>query len=355
MPPISPDRPLRDLSAMRAVSAAEWLIPTTVTVSGAPGHERVEGRYPSWGRGRQRMGLPPRVAGALGEFEALRDAAPPEVAHSLIDFTTTFGQLGIDAEGNPVEHFPVYPLPPVPPSCDRRQWALAQFNKFLVDRVPLEVPGLWAEPLEPYLRYAALTRATRAFAHGARTGIAPALRDYCAMAQFVTAHRTLMQSWSPDLMAPPDRAEMALLGLDLGPLYTVEWGGGGPLCPEHRGHCRHLAAGVVNWWTQKRPVQELMVWRGPEPVHEWSGGLWGVLGAQLKLAVLQTLEPRCRFRGCNVTLISPSEAEVLRIDEGHPEWHRVRDRPSRTQYCQTHQGEAARLRKEKCVAKKRSR
>jgi hypothetical protein len=47
-----------------------------------------------------------------------------------------------------------------------------------------------------------------------------------------------------------------------------------------------IPVGVVNWWLQAKSVRPLLTWRDADrPSVRWTGGLWGLIGAQLMFAV----------------------------------------------------------------------
>jgi len=49
---------------------------------------------------------------------------------------------------------------------------------------------------------------------------------------------------------------------------------------------RAVPVGVVNWWLQAKRVRPLLTWRDADrPAVRWTGGLWGLVGAQLMFAV----------------------------------------------------------------------
>lgn len=61
---------------------------------------------------------------------------------------------------------------------------------------------------------------------------------------------------------------------------------------------RGVPVGVVNWWLRAQAIRPLLTWReGDRPLVRWTGGLWGVIGAQLIFAV-RAGERMIECQGC---------------------------------------------------------
>jgi hypothetical protein len=311
---------LREVPHPHPVSAQRWRTPTGVSIVGEGDNAHVVGTYAKIGDPKQPYGSTATARDALRRFVKILSAPPRLRPDAVWGFAEDFGQLGIDDDGFPVapEGVPEYP----------------EKNS----------PGVWSESVDTYLRFAEIADAVIRAARSIHSGQQPRRWDCAVLSTFFQAFDVWQREVHADPAIPSDSADMHL------PAFMAEWLATahlrtGPLQRDDRERWRWIIASVVNWWLERGHVQPLVAWWGKEPIQEWTGGLWGVLGVQLMFDVQQVSTPQCAK--CHEHLISPKEAARRGIGKKHPRAHLVRDRPARARYCLKHEGEGERLRQER--------